>query len=167
MEFSLANNKNFNFFINNENIHREKLLLMQEKPLLHYMFSYHHHQGDTKSDSLAIEGQDWQISQNICPSGTLSQENSFSHFAATDDRFLDFEGSSFDEASGLSLTLPELPRIPWHLAKLLVPLAVFLYRPRSRNQPAFASKPFWHRDQLIGSGSIGLLPMTRDCRQKW
>ena len=90
------------------------------------MFSYHHYQVDRKSDPLAIEGQDWQISQNIPPSWTLSHENSFSHFTATDDRFS-------DEASGLSLTLPKLPRIPRPFAKLLVPLAVFLYCPRSRN----------------------------------
>ena len=83
---------------------------MQEKPLFHYnMLSYHHRQVDTKSDPLAIEEQDWQIAQNIRQSWTLSQENSFSHFTATDDCFSDFEGSSFNEASGLSLTLPEFP----------------------------------------------------------
>ena len=86
-----------------------------------------------------------RIAQNIPPFRTLSHENSFSHFTANDDRFSNFDskfkGSSFDEASGLSLTLPELPGIPRHFAKLLVPLAVFLYRPRSQNQLAFASKP--------------------------
>ena len=104
------------------------------------MFSNHHYQVDTKSDPLAIEGQDWQIAQNIPPSLTLSHENSFSHFTATDECFSDFKTSSFDEASGLSLTLPELPRIPQHFAKLLVPLAVFLYLLRSRNQHLLPSR---------------------------
>ena len=37
---------------------------MQEEPLFHYnIFSYHYHQVDTKSNPLAIEGQDWQIAQ--------------------------------------------------------------------------------------------------------
>ena len=72
---------------------------MQEKPLFHYnMLSYHHYQVDMKSDPLAMEGQDWQIAQNIHPSRTLSHKNSFSHFTATDDRISDFEGSWFDEA---------------------------------------------------------------------
>ena len=65
----------------------KQLLLMQEKPFVSFntvyynMFSYHHYQVDTKSDPIAIEGQDWQIAQNIPPSWTLSQQNSFSHFA--------------------------------------------------------------------------------------
>ena len=83
---------------------------MQENPLFHCnMFSCNHHQVDTKSDPLAIEGQDWQIAQHIRPSRTLSHENSFSHFTATDDSFSDFEGSSFDEDSGLSLIFPSFP----------------------------------------------------------
>ena len=103
-------------------LYREKLLLMQERPLFNYnMFGHHHHQVDTKSYPLAIEGQGWQIAQNSRPSRTLSHENSFSHFTVTDNRFSDFEGSSLMKPRSAFINTSRASPNPSTLGKVACP----------------------------------------------